>query len=55
VGHVLLLDPCTLWQPKRTQNDLLCLLYSIINYGIIFWGNFTGNKKVFLAQKKIEL
>jgi len=27
--------------------------HSIINYGIIFWGNSTECKKVFLAQKKI--
>jgi len=27
--------------------------HSIINYGIIFWGNSTESKKVFLAQKKI--
>ena len=27
--------------------------HSIINYGIIFWGNSTECKKIFLAQKKI--
>ena len=27
--------------------------HSIINYGIIFWGNSTECKKVFVAQKKI--
>jgi hypothetical protein len=26
--------------------------HSIINYGIIFWGNSTDNKRVFLAQKE---
>jgi hypothetical protein len=29
--------------------------HSVISYGIIFWGNYTESKKVFLAQKKIEL
>jgi hypothetical protein len=27
--------------------------HSIIHYGIVFWGNSTESKKVFLAQKKV--
>jgi len=27
--------------------------YSVINYGIIFWGNSSESNKIFLAQKKI--
>ena len=27
--------------------------HSILDYGIIFWGNSTESKKVFLAQKRI--
>jgi hypothetical protein len=28
-------------------------IYSIINYGIIFWGGSSGANKVFILQKKI--
>jgi len=47
----MLSEPCTplaAW----TQNDF-AYFHSVINYGIIFWGNSSESNKIFLAQKKI--
>jgi hypothetical protein len=28
-------------------------VHSIVTYGIVFWGNYTNNKQIFVAQKKL--
>ena len=54
VGPAIQLEPCTPISSLNTlQKIYFAYLHSILNYGIIFWGNSMESRKVFLAQKRI--
>ena len=38
---------------RYIKNNIFCYVHTVISYGIIFWGNSSAAKKLFLIQKKI--
>jgi len=40
------------WSHQSWQLVLLCILHSVVSYGIILWGNSTDSSKVFISQIK---
>jgi len=51
---MLCLEVCKILIIKRdTKNNLFADIHTIMNYGVIFWGNSSYAKKLFIFQKKI--
>jgi hypothetical protein len=44
-------------RPHMTQSSLVntcySLFHSVLSYGIVFWGQATNNKKLFILQKRV--
>jgi IS1 family transposase len=47
------LDTCIISSIKTLSSQFTSLIFTIVKYGIMFWGNSFNSRKIFTLQKKI--